>query len=80
MQVLDQLDRAYVQAPELFEWIRVAPTFSECIETFDRIEHAEALLFGAQRLRLQMMSWLVSLQRKRKASAVCTANVDAGMI
>lgn len=64
--VLEQLDRAYGQAPELFEWIRVPLTFSERIETFDRIEHADALLFGAQRLLLQMVGWLVSLQQAVK--------------
>lgn len=62
-QVLEELDRAYGQAPELFEWIKVPLTFSERIETFDRIEHADALLFGAKRLILQLVGWLVSLQQ-----------------
>lgn len=62
-QVLEGLDRAYGQAPELFEWIKVPPTFSARIETFDRIEHADALLFGAKHLIVQMVGWLVSQQQ-----------------
>ncbi|MEO6351668.1 MAG: DNA polymerase Y family protein [Burkholderiaceae bacterium] len=62
-QVLEELDRAYGQAPELFQWIKVPLTFSQRIETFDRIEHADALLFGAKRLILQLVGWLVSLQQ-----------------
>jgi protein ImuB len=62
-QVLEGLDRAYGQAPELFEWITVPPVFSARMETHDRIEHAQALLFGAQGLMLQLVGWLVSLQQ-----------------
>lgn len=61
-QLLEDLDRAYGDSPELFEWIKVPSTFSASVETFDRIEHAEALMFGATRLILQMMGWLVSQQ------------------
>ena len=64
--LLDQLDRAYGQAPELFDWISIPATFSARMETFDRIEHADALMFGATRLILQLIGWLVSLQK-----AVC---------
>jgi len=59
---LADLDRAYGDSPELFEWIKVPATFSASVETFDRIEHAEALMFGATRLILQMIGWLVSQQ------------------
>lgn len=62
-QVLDGLDRAYGQAPELMEWIKLPPNFSARMETYDRIEHAEALLFGAKSLVLQLVGWLVSLQQ-----------------
>ena len=64
--LLDQLDRAYGQAPELFDWISIPATFSARMETFDRIEHADALMFGATRLILQLIGWLVALQK-----AVC---------
>jgi protein ImuB len=61
--LLADLDRAYGQAPELFEWIKVPLTFSERVETYDRIEHADALLHGATRLILQLVGWLTSLQQ-----------------
>ncbi len=61
-QLLEDLDCAYGDLSEMFAWIKVPSTFSEHIETFDRIEHAEALMFGASRLILQMIGWLVSQQ------------------
>lgn len=64
--LMKELDLAYGQAPELFEWIKVPLAFSERIETFDRIEHADALLLGARRLIIQMTGWLVSLQQAVK--------------
>lgn len=60
--VLDALDRAYGQAPELFEWVQAPKTFSARCELPDRIEHAEAVLFAARRLLLQMTGWLVAQQ------------------
>lgn len=60
--VLDALDRAYGKTPELFEWVEPPKTFSARVELPDRIEHAEALLFAARRLLLQMTGWLVSGQ------------------
>lgn len=61
-RMLEDLDRAYGLAPEMFEWISMPRTFSERVETFDRVEHAEALLHGATRLILQLVGWLTSLQ------------------
>lgn len=61
--LLDQLDRAYGLVPELFDWIQIPATFSARMETFDRIEHADALMFGATRLILQLIGWLVALQK-----------------
>lgn len=60
--VLEELDRAYGQAPELFDWITAPPTFSARLELPDRIEQAEAMLFAARRLLLQMTGWLVARQ------------------
>ncbi len=56
--VLDALDRAYGNAPELFDWIQAPQAFSAKLELPDRIEHAEAVLFAARRLILQMVGWL----------------------
>lgn len=61
-EALDALDRAYGQAPELFDWVQVPRAFSAALELPDRIEHAEAVLFAARRLLLQMTGWLVAQQ------------------
>lgn len=62
VQVLQELDRAYGDAPEMHRWIAVPPQFSAHAETFDRIEHAEALMHGATALILQMTGWLTVQQ------------------
>jgi protein ImuB len=61
-EVLQALDRAYGKASELFEWVQAPQTFSARLELPDRIEYAEAVLFAARRLILQMIGWLVALQ------------------
>lgn len=60
--LLDMLDAAYGMAPELFDWIEAPTTFQAHLELFDRVENAEALLFGARRLLLQMTGWLCARQ------------------
>ena len=60
--LLDMLDAAYGMTPELFEWIEAPETFSGKLELFDRIENADSLLFGAQRLLAQMTGWLCARQ------------------
>ncbi|CAN7408906.1 Y-family DNA polymerase [Duganella sp. LjRoot269] len=62
-ELLATLDRAFGEAPEMFEWIKPPLQFSARIETFDRVEHADALLHGATRLILQLVGWLTSLQQ-----------------
>ena len=62
-ELLATLDRAYGEAPEMFEWIRPPLQFNARVETFDRVEHADALLHGATRLILQLVGWLTSLQQ-----------------
>lgn len=59
-QLLADLDRAYGPAPELFEWIKAPECFSARMETFDRIEHAEALMRGATHLIVQLIGWLIA--------------------
>jgi protein ImuB len=61
--VLDELDRAFGQAPELFHWIETPEVFTAKLELPDRIDHAEGVLFGARRLLLQMTGWLTARQR-----------------
>lgn len=61
-RLLEALDRAYGEAPELFEWVQAPRAFSSRLELPDRIEHAEAVLFAARRLLLQMTGWLAALK------------------
>lgn len=60
--LLDMLDAAYGMTPELFEWIEAPTTFHAKLELFDRVEHADALLYAAQRLLLQLTGWLCARQ------------------
>lgn len=61
-EVLEQLDRAYGLAAELYDWVEAPPRFDVRLELPDRIEHAAAVLFGARRLVLQMTGWLAARQ------------------
>jgi protein ImuB len=62
-ELLETLDRAYGEAPEMHEWIKPPLTFDVRAETFGRVENADALLHGATSLILQLVGWLVSLQQ-----------------
>jgi protein ImuB len=61
-QLLDTIDSAMGSAPEIFEWIEPPTTFEARIELFDRIENAELLLAGAQRLVIQLVGFLCARQ------------------
>ena len=60
--LLDPLDCAFGGAPEMFEWVEAPTTFEVKMELFDRIENADLLLAGAQRLVLQLVGWLCARQ------------------
>jgi protein ImuB len=60
--LLAALDQAYGEQQEMHRWIAIPDIFSAHVETFDRIEHAEALLVGATALILQMTGWLTARQ------------------
>lgn len=60
--LLDLLDCAFGSLPEVFEWIEAPPKFEAKMEFFDRIENADLLLAGAQRLVLQLIGWLCAMQ------------------
>lgn len=62
LPLLDELDRAYGLAPELFEWVVPPATFHVKVELLERIEHADALLADAHRLILQLIGWLVAMK------------------
>ncbi len=61
--LLDALDRAYGEAPELFDWLQAPESFSAAVELPYRIDDASMLLFAAQRLLAQMTGWLVARQQ-----------------
>ncbi|WP_036173589.1 DNA polymerase Y family protein [Massilia sp. 9096] len=60
--LVHDLDCAYGLTPELHKWIQTPDVFSARIETFERVEHADALLDGAKGLLLQLIGWLTSRQ------------------
>jgi protein ImuB len=60
--LLDMLDDAHGTRPELHEWLAAPASFHARLELFDRVENAEALLFGAHRLLLQLTGWLSAHQ------------------
>ncbi|HEX8404044.1 MAG TPA: DNA polymerase Y family protein [Duganella sp.] len=60
--LLDMLDDAHGERAELHQWIEAPASFSAKLELFDRVDNAEALLFGAHRLLLQLTGWLSARQ------------------
>jgi protein ImuB len=66
-QLRDTIDSALGESPELFAWIEAPTTFEAKIELFGRIENADLLLAGAQRLVMQLIGWLHSKQLAAKS-------------
>jgi protein ImuB len=60
--LLDILDDAHGERPEMHQWLEAPASFRAKLELFDRVENAEALLFGAHRLLLQLTGWLSARQ------------------
>lgn len=90
VELLDSLDRAYGLSPELYEWLDVPPTFSARVELPDRVEHAEAILFSARRLVVQLCGWLsaqqlalthasVTLEHERGREAIEPTTIDLAL-
>ncbi|MCX5545780.1 DNA polymerase Y family protein [Paraburkholderia sp. CNPSo 3076] len=88
--LLDALDRATGEAPEVHEWVTMPPAFDARVELPDRIEHVEAALFAARRLTLQMTGWLavrqlavvrfvVSLEHERGRAAIPPTDVEVAL-
>jgi protein ImuB len=61
--LVEALDRAYGQRPDAWTWAVLPETFSARLEFTGRVEVAEGLLFGAQRLLGQLTVWLQARQR-----------------
>ena len=60
--LLDVLDDAYGERAEMHQWLAAPASFRAKLELFDRVENAEALLFGARRLLQQLTGWLSAHQ------------------
>jgi protein ImuB len=56
--LLDALDRAYGQKPDLYPWLVLPDVFEATLELGSQVETAPALLFGARRLLNQLQLWL----------------------
>jgi protein ImuB len=61
--VQDQLDRAYGEAPELFEWVQAPENFEGFLELPYPTEQVDQLVFAAHHLLVQMAGWLMARQR-----------------
>lgn len=61
-ELLARLDQAYGNAPVGFAWFEAPPTFAQRMELPGRIESAEGVLAGAQRLLLALSGWLAVQQ------------------
>lgn len=60
--LVDELDRAFGAKPDPREWFVAPPVFEGRIELMARVESAEALLFAAHRLIMQLCGWLTAQQ------------------
>lgn len=60
--LLARLDTAYGEAPARFAWFAAPPAFARRMELPGRIESAEGVLTGAQRLLLALAGWLAAQQ------------------
>ena len=61
--LVDALDCAYGQRPELYPWLTLPEVFDAPLELLSSVETATALLFGARRLLAQLQLWLRARQR-----------------
>jgi protein ImuB len=69
--LVDALDRAYGQQPEVYPWLTVPEVFDMPLELTAQVETAAALLFGARRLLAQLQAWLQARQRGVLALELC---------
>lgn len=74
--LLDALDRAYGQGPDLYPWLQVPDRFEATLELAAQVETAAALLFGARRLLNQLQLWL-QLRHRGVLAAELSWTMDA---
>ncbi len=58
--LLDEIDRAYGDQPEVHRWFVAPETIDLKLELPARVDTTEALLFAARRLLLQLTGWLTA--------------------
>ncbi|MDD5030604.1 MAG: DNA polymerase Y family protein [Rhodoferax sp.] len=56
--LLDALDQAYGQRPEVYPWLTLPVVFDASLELPSAVQSASALLFAARRLLAQLRVWL----------------------
>ncbi len=56
--LLDALDQAYGERPDIYPWLTLPEVFDASLELPSQVESAPALLFGARRLLAQLQAWL----------------------
>jgi len=56
--LLDALDQAYGQRPDVYPWLTLPEVFDARLELPSAVEDARALLFAARRLLAQLRVWL----------------------
>ncbi|CAM3390305.1 MULTISPECIES: Y-family DNA polymerase [Cupriavidus] len=87
---LDALDRAYGEAPEIFEWVEAPPAFDATVDLPDRIENAEQTLAYVRGLLVQMVGWLtarhlaikrfhVALRHERGRAAIPPTTIEIAL-
>jgi protein ImuB len=65
--LVDELDRALGSKPDPRVWFKAPPTFDMKVELMARVDSAEALLFAARRLIVQLAGWLTSRHAAARA-------------
>ena len=65
--LLDALDQAFGEKPELYPWLVLPEAFDQPLELPAHVENASALLFGARRLLALLHAWL---QARRQGALV----------
>jgi protein ImuB len=75
--LVEQLDMALGRRAEPRRWFEAPPRFALRLELLANVEHAEALLFAARRMLLQLVGWLGARQAATR-EAVLTGEHDGG--
>src|SRR3954470_936435 len=74
--LIDELDRALGKLPEVLEFFALPERFAARLELPAEVVHAEALLFGARRLLVQLEGLLAARHAGVRAFSLQLAHVD----